>query len=56
MQVFPVKGVLEKFDDVVADRVFGGETFGPGEDHTFVESGLFHGEGERETERDGGSF
>lgn len=52
MQVFPVKGVLKKFDDVIADGVLGSETFGPGENHTLVEGGLFDGEGERESERD----
>lgn len=52
MQVFPVKGVLKQFDDVIADGVFGSETFGPGENHTLVEGGLFDREGECESERD----
>lgn len=56
MQVFPVKGVLKKFDDVIADGVLGSETFGPSENHTLVEGGLFDGEGERESERDVCSF
>lgn len=55
MQVFPVKGVLKQFNDVIADGVFGSETFGPCEDHTFVKSGLFDREGECESERNGSS-
>jgi hypothetical protein len=43
---------LEKPDDVIAYRVSGRETFGPGEDFTRIQSCLFDWKREGETERD----
>lgn len=44
--MFPVERVLEETHDVVADGVFRGEAFGPGEDGACAQGGLLDGEGE----------
>ena len=41
VQVLPVKRVLEKPDDVFIDGVLGREPFGPCEEISLVECGLF---------------
>lgn len=50
MHVFSIERVLQKFDDIVTDRVLRGETFSPRKNLSRIEGGLFHWERESEAE------
>lgn len=42
--MFPVKSILQQFDNVVTNRILRRESFGPGEEFAGVDGGLFNGE------------
>ena len=50
VQMLAVERVLEKLDDVLADRVLGGKALGPSEKEALVECSLLDREGECEAE------
>lgn len=50
MHMFSVKRVLQKFDDIITDRVLRGETFSPCKNLSGIECRLFHRKRESETE------
>ena len=52
VKVFPVEGVLQQLDDIVANGVLCGEALGPRENLPLIQCGLFDGEAERESKGD----
>jgi hypothetical protein len=42
--MFPVKGILQQFNDIVANGMLGGGAFNPRKNFSRVECGLFDGE------------
>lgn len=52
MHVLSVKRVLKKLDNIMADRILGGESFRPCKNLSRIEGRLFHRERKSEAEMD----
>lgn len=52
IHMFPIKRILQQFDDIISDGVPGRKPFCPGQDFPGIQSSLFYWEGERETQVD----
>ena len=53
MQMFPIKGILQEFHNVISYGVLGREAFRPSENLALIQRGLLHGETEGQSERKG---
>ena len=48
--MFPVERILQQLDNIFTNGMFRGKPFGPCQDSSRIQRGLFYRKGERETE------